>query len=338
MTHALVLGKFYPPHAGHHHLIDTALAQADRVTVLVAGAAHESIPLEARAAWLQERHPQARVVWGADDTRVDYDDPAVWDAHMAVFRRLCPERVDVVLTSEAYGPELARRFGGARHVAVDPARTRFPVSGTAVRADPAACWRHLSPAVRAGLAVRVAVVGAESTGGTTLSQDLAAHYDTAWVPEAGRDWTARRVAAGTPMDQIAWSDADFLAIAREQQALEDRLARGSGPVLVCDTDAVATCLWQERYRGRSTSDVEAVAAGRRYALYVLTGDDIPFVQDGLRDGEAIRGWMTRRFRARLACRPEPSIEVRGSREERLRAAVAAIEEAVARAWSFAEPV
>jgi HTH-type transcriptional regulator, transcriptional repressor of NAD biosynthesis genes len=49
-------------------------------------------------------------------------------------------------------------------------------------------------------------------------------------------------------------------------------------------------------------------------LTVLTSDDIPFVQDGLRDGEHRRGWMTRRFRERL--RP-PWIEVRGSVEERV---------------------
>ena len=69
-------------------------------------------------------------------------------------------------------------------------------------------------------------------------------------------------------------------IARRQQRDEDRAARRSGPVLVCDTDALATCIWQERYMGRSTGDVEAIAASRSYALSVLTSDDIPFVQDG----------------------------------------------------------
>ena len=54
----------------------------------------------------------------------------------------------------------------------------------------------------------------------------------------------------------------------------------------------------------------------RYALTVLTADDIPFVQDGYRDGEHIRGWMTQRFRERLR---GPWIEVRGSVEERVEA-------------------
>ena len=66
--------------------------------------------------------------------------------------------------------------------------------------------------------------------------------------------------------------------------------------------------------GRSTGPVEAIAASRSYALSVLTSDDIPFVQDGLRDGEHLRGWMTERFRERLR---DPWIEVRGSVAERV---------------------
>ncbi|MFD7877967.1 adenylyltransferase/cytidyltransferase family protein, partial [Streptomyces sp. NPDC059766] len=42
--HGLVLGKFYPPHAGHHHLVRTALTQCDRLTVLVCAASVESLP------------------------------------------------------------------------------------------------------------------------------------------------------------------------------------------------------------------------------------------------------------------------------------------------------
>ena len=103
-------------------------------------------------------------------------------------------------------------------------------------------------------------------------------------------------------------------IARRQQRDEDRAARVSGPVLVCDTDALATCIWQERYMGRSTGAVEPIAASRSYALSVLTSDDIPFVQDGWRDGEHLRGVDDARFRERLR---GPWIEVRGSVDERV---------------------
>jgi nicotinamide riboside kinase len=109
-----------------------------------------------------------------------------------------------------------------------------------------------------------------------------------------------------------WTDTDFEMIARRQQLDDDRAARVSGPVLVCDTDALATCIWQERHTGRSTGPVEAISASRSYALSVLTSDDIPFVQDGLREDSL--GEMTARFRERLR---DPWIEVRGSVAERV---------------------
>jgi HTH-type transcriptional regulator, transcriptional repressor of NAD biosynthesis genes len=216
---------------------------------------------------------------------------------------------------------------------VDQARREVPVSGTAVRADPAAHWDRLEPPVRAWFAKRIVVVGAESTGTTTLARALAEHYDTAWVPEYGRRVSEERLPAGVP-----WSDADFEAIARRQQHAEDEAARTAGPVLICDTDALATCVWQERYLGRSTRAVEELAASRRCALYLLTADDIPFVQDGLRDGEHLRGWMTRRFRERLAARPEPHVVVGGDHARRLAEAVAAVDEIVASGWELHPPL
>jgi HTH-type transcriptional regulator, transcriptional repressor of NAD biosynthesis genes len=319
--HGLVLGKFLPPHAGHHGLVDHALERCERVTVAVLGSTGQDIPLAARAAWMAERHPRARIVAGIDDHPIDFADPAVHELHAQVIRELVPEPVDAFFSGEDYGDRFARTLG-CTHVKLDRRVHRPGLSATAVRADPAAHWDAITPPVRAYLARRVAVVGAESTGTTTLAAALAEHYGTRWVPEVGRAVSEQRAAAGTFGD---WSDADFVAIARRQQAEEDAAARASGPILICDTDALATCLWQERYLGRSTTAVEAIARGRSYALYVLTLDDVPFIQDGLRDGEHLRGWMTERFRERLAERPEPVVEVSGTHEERLAAALAAID-------------
>src|SRR5262245_49239216 len=86
--HGLVIGKFYPPHAGHHHLIDTAADRCERLTVLAAGSPQETIPIALRAAWLRERHPQSHVevVAVVDDIEIDYGSEPVWAAHVAVFR------------------------------------------------------------------------------------------------------------------------------------------------------------------------------------------------------------------------------------------------------------
>ncbi|RIV36919.1 AAA family ATPase [Micromonospora radicis] len=175
------MGKFYPPHAGHHALVRATAARCARVSVVVAPARRESIPLADRLAWLREEHadtPWVRFVGRYDDRPVDYADPAAWDAHCAVFREAVgADPVDAVFSSETYGEELARRFA-AVPVCVDLRRRAVPVSGTGVRADPVGHRRWLGPAVRAWFVRRVVVVGAESTGTTTMAAALAAHYDT----------------------------------------------------------------------------------------------------------------------------------------------------------------
>ena len=320
MTTGVVIGKFLPPHSGHRHLIEVAAAAVDHLDVIVC--AHESQPIEGatRVAWLREIHPDVSVHLTPDDIPEDQAERTsqAWAARTVEVLGHAP---DVVFTSEEYGPRYAR-YLGAEHVSVDPARTRFPVSGTAVRADPASQWSFLEPCVRAWFLKRICVVGAESTGTSTLAEALAQDYGAACVPEFGRAFCEERLEAGEPLD---WKTDDFIEIARRQQADEDAAARTCGPVLVCDTDALATAIWHERYLRTRSPEVEALAAARRYSLYVLTSDDIPFVQDGTRDGEHIRSWMTNRFREELTRRPEPWIEVKGSPQHRLAAAVHAID-------------
>lgn len=332
MTTGVVVGKFLPPHRGHSYLIESALAGADRVVVIVCARDDDGVPARRRAAALRRLHPAATVLVTPDDIA---DDPAdktgdemsrAWAARTTELLGGAP---DVVFSSEDYGERYAG-FLGARHVPVDPDRVRFPVSGTAVRADP---WRYrelLAPVVRAWFVRRVCVLGAESTGTTTLAADLADRYGCGWVPEYGREYCDVRLAADGSID---WRTGDFTHIATRQLADEDAAAeRATAPLLVCDTDALATSVWHERYLGEPSPEVTALAAARRYDLYVLTADDIPFVQDGTRDGEHVRGWMTRRFREVLAARPEPWLEVRGGRAERLAAASAAVDRLPPPAW------
>jgi NadR type nicotinamide-nucleotide adenylyltransferase len=349
MRHGLVVGKFYPPHAGHHHLIDTAAAACERLTVVVAASPLESIPIALRAAWLRERHPQPHVdiVAAVDDIEIDYDSDAVWAAHVEIFRTAARDPVDVVFSSEEYGPELARRLD-AVHLAVDPARERFPVSGTAVREDPVAYWHHLSPAVRAHLARRVAVVGAESSGTTTLARALAERYArrggvwaaTRWVPEYGRLYceeklaVARRRDPGRWLGDLDWTSEEFTVIAERQLALEDAAARAGSPLLVCDTDAFATELWHERYVGTPAPPL----ARTPHDLWILTDTaGVPFEQDGWRDGETIREEMSARFAAELARRRLPYVTVRGTHDERLTDAVDAIDTVLDKSWAFTDP-
>jgi NadR type nicotinamide-nucleotide adenylyltransferase len=315
VTRGLVIGKFYPPHRGHKFLIDTALSQVDHLDVLICARPDQTIPGELRAQWLREMHPAA-CVRAIDDPGED-DDSEFWAEYTV---RILGNAPDVVFTSEDYGEAFAR-FLGCRHVLVDRERTHVPVSARAIRAAPLRHWEYLEPCVRAYFAKRVSVVGAESTGTTTLARDLAAHYNTVWVPEYGREYCEKLQAAGVDLWTYQWRSAEFVEIARKQQEMENDLARAANRILICDTDVLATGIWHERYLRTSSPEVEAIAATHRHDLYLLTDCDLPFVQDGLRDGETIRQWMTRRFEEVLTERSLPWVKISGFGEQRLAAAV-----------------
>jgi HTH-type transcriptional regulator, transcriptional repressor of NAD biosynthesis genes len=315
VTRGLVIGKFYPPHHGHKFLIDTALGHVDYLDVLVCARPEQPIAGGLRAQWLQEIHPQAYVRAIADPGE---DDNSKFWAEYTV--RILGRAPDVVFTSEEYGEAYAR-FLGCRHVMVDRERKQVPISAREIRSAPLRYWQYLEPCVRAHFAKRVSVVGAESTGTTTLARELSKHYETVWVPEYGREYCERMQAAGIDLWTYQWRSEEFIEIAQKQQEMEDQLARQANRVLICDTDVLATGIWHERYLSVPSPQVDAIAASCRHDLYLLTDCDIPFVQDGLRDGETIRQGMSKRFEEVLTKRGLPWVKIWGTGGQRLAEAV-----------------
>ena len=203
----------------------------------------------------------------------------------------------------------------------EPARTRGP-SG---------------PARPAGVEPRrIVVLGAESTGTTTLVEDLAERLAAPSVPEFLRHYAEERAAEAGSIWDVTWTTEDFDTVADGQDRLEDEALHGWGadhdrdssppvPLLVCDTDALATAIWHRRYVGTPAPRFLRRARVRPVTLYLLTShEDVEFVQDGLRDGEHIRDEMTDWFREALGDQDVPWVEISGTRAHRLGQAVEAI--------------
>ncbi|HEX8671194.1 MAG TPA: AAA family ATPase [Longimicrobium sp.] len=332
MTLGFVVGKFYPPHRGHRHLIETARRACDRLVVLLPHHPSQKIPGELRRAWLEEIHPDCEIHLVPDELA---DDVGEWARFTMEHLGRAP---DVVFSSEDYGPRFAALLG-CRHVMVDRDRAAFPISGTAVRSAPLENLEWVEPCVRAYLVRRVVLIGAESTGKTTLARMLAERYETVWVEEFGREYWQTKVGAEgvlpmPPAEPLDWTSEEFREIAARQQERENRLARTANRVLLCDTNAFATGTWHERYLGRRDEEVDAIGRRDRVDLYLLAEPDFPFVQDGWRDGESIRDWMHMRFVEQLAALPTPVVQLRGPLESRLAAASAAIDALLARPFDL----
>lgn len=311
MTTGLIIGKFYPPHAGHHFIIEEARKRCDNLNVLVWWSEVESIHGEIRAELLREVHgfghsygdPKNKIVAQQCEIKPDYDNRDTWDRHMELLWKKFPNKKleleegypawDYVFTSEDYGNELARRLG-ATHICIDPNRVKMPISGTEIRNNVAGNWQHLAEPTKALLTMRFVITGAESTGTTTLAKSLANHYNTVWVPEYGRYYSE-----GSGLLNHEWTTDEFLHIVEGQHLTEDFLARKAGPVMFCDTDALSTGVWHERYVWKRSPEVEALA--RDYEHYFVTDYmEVELEDDGLRDGTLeIRQWMQERLIQRI---------------------------------------
>jgi nicotinamide riboside kinase len=195
-------------------------------------------------------------------------------------------------------------------------------------------WSHLHPVVRAGLYRRIAVLGAESTGTSTLSQDLSAALQAPLAAEAGRTVSWELYAAAGDMDQVDWQKGDFWSIIDQQirfehDAIWANVLKNSswdpeiGPVLICDTDTLATVAWWERYLETDSAAPAGLASQRLADIYIVTSpEDVDFDStDPTRDGQAIRLAMHDRFLDLVANCGQPWIEVRGAPEDRLNQAL-----------------
>jgi HTH-type transcriptional repressor of NAD biosynthesis genes len=167
--------------------------------------------------------------------------------------------------------------------------------------------------------MRICLLGAESTGKTTLAAALAEAYESVWNPEYGRPYTEL---GRDP--EAAWTSAEFTHIARIQCWYEDCLAGSARGVLFCDTDAFTTALFHEVYLGEPTHAFDELVE-RRYDLFLLCGLDVPWRHDGIREFEEQRQWMHDRYLERASTSGTPWLLLEGPTDERIAVARAEVD-------------
>jgi NadR type nicotinamide-nucleotide adenylyltransferase len=168
-----------------------------------------------------------------------------------------------------------------------------------------------------GLARRVVLTGSESTGKTTLTADLARHYDVLWVPEYVRTYAAWKLAS---LDA-----GDVVPIALGQIAVQDAALMRAGRLLLLDTDLLSTAVYAEHYYGQCPEWVTQAVLARRADLYLFCDIDVPWTQDPQRDRPHERQVVQGLFRQALHSRRFPVVDISGAWRDRFLAARTAID-------------
>ena len=166
---------------------------------------------------------------------------------------------------------------------------------------------------------RVAILGAESTGKSTLAAALARRYRSAWVAEYLREFVET--------EQRVPFEADQLRIAQMQMEREDATAAGTRGLLFCDTTPFMTALYSTVYWGRIDPALAALDVHHDYAVTLVAAPDVPWVADGLqRASAAVRQQVHQALVDKLAHRAIAFTLLTGSLEQRLAQADAVLKE------------
>lgn len=167
---------------------------------------------------------------------------------------------------------------------------------------------------------KIVVIGPESTGKSTLCEQLASHYKTCWCPEFAREYLLET--------KGKYSFEDLLNIAMGQLELEDTMVNiASNGFYFIDTDMYVMKVWCEVSFEKCHSWILKQIARREYDLYLLCNVDIPWVKDELREYPDIniRRRLFKTYKDIMVNTGTPWAEISGTDMQRFQMAVSIID-------------
>lgn len=165
--------------------------------------------------------------------------------------------------------------------------------------------------------VKVAIVGPESTGKSELSEFLAKHYNTSWVPEYARGYIENLV--------HPYTEEDLVTIAHGQMRLEKTWLTDANRLLICDTTLLVIKIWSEFKYGVCDPRIVEGLKQSRYDLHLLTYVDVPWQEDPQREYPERRHELYEIYLKEIKAMNVPFVEIRGERNERRKTAIEAVD-------------
>lgn len=275
MRRGLVIGKFMPLHKGHIGLVRFAAAHCDELILSMSYKPTDPIPGPLRFEWVKQEfriYPKVK----PEITLDDFDDEHLpWKERIPRWAAFLKKRfppVDLIFSSEAYGPLLAESLG-IPNLSFDPDRQDFPVSGSMIREQPFQYWDFISIPAQSYFVKKICLYGPESTGKSTLALKMAQQYQTQFVPEVAKEIIST--------NNFTAEDIIHIGKAQTQRVLEK--LKVANRILFCDTDVITTQIYCHHYLHMIPPVLFELEKTIQYDQYFFCDIDVPWVADGLRD-------------------------------------------------------
>lgn len=282
-------GKFLPLHMGHVYMMTKASTMVDELHIIVSydeeyekklckqGGKIKHIPYNVRVRWwrqLTKDLPHVKVHAVEEEQSGEFED---WKHGSEGIKKAIGKPITHIFSSEpSYDEFFKKLYPYAKHVVIDPRRSKYNVSATAIRHEGVIKhWDMLPNVVKPHFVKKVVVVGTESCGKSTLVKNLANLYNTNYVEEFGRTFYER---LGDPDTLVE----DYPHIAFEHKYHEKKQLENANKVIFIDTEAIVTQYYSLLYNEYFNPVVDSVASIQDYDLWIYLEPDVAWVYDGMR--------------------------------------------------------
>ncbi len=284
-------GSFDPLHVGHIHNMIRAAAVCDELYVMISWCeGRETTSKELRYRWIlnSTRHlPNVKIIM-VEDTAISkeaYNRDDYWEKGAQDIKNIIGKPIDVVFCGSDYkGTDRFESLYCPESEVVYFDREEVPVSSTQIRDCPTKYWNYIPKVCRDYYTKKVLIVGGESTGKSTLVENLALAYNTNFVAEVGRETCAY---AGGEEYMIA---EDLIENFIRQKDEVRKAAKESNRLLFVDTDALTTGFYcdllisETKEKDRLSKLADAIHQSNHWDLVLfLEPEGTVFVQDGTRN-------------------------------------------------------